>query len=621
MIWLRYQDRHERSEERLVQIMTYRKNVSRVVAALLALALLTGCGAAGPAAPAETPAVPAESAEPTTVPETEAPAEPQLGQRDIHVSNVDELLAAIAPNTTIWLANGDYDLTAAENYGKTPEGVSYTWEQQGQPGEYGLVIMDVENLVLRGEDPAETRILTGPRYVNVLRFIDCEAPGLEALTVGHTEGAYCFGGVLRFDRCDRATIGNCGLFGCGTIGVWARDCEELRVINSRIYECSSSAVSVNGCRDVLVEDCEIYDHGKRWEGSNAQSLFEAVDTDGFVIFNNRLADSDVWYLVDCVRSRDVFFLSNEVSGNRVGISMFHFEQYPCVVDGCVFDGNECSVWVPEHALGPVDPDGQFLDREALESMSLHDCDPNMPFPAIALGETAAEIEPGGTVSVSSVDEFLAAIGPDRTILLEGELYDLSEASTYGKTGSEYYRWAECYDGPKLVIENVSGLSIVAPLGDAPAVVISAAPRYADVLSFSNCSDLVLEGFTAGHTKEPGTCAGGVLNFENCSDVRIERCRLFGCGILGIQTANCSDLTLTRTEIYECSQGAGEFNKTSGIVFHDCSIHDVPSPQLCFSKCGYIEWNDEPLSGTQYDVGKDGWLVEAASYEGENGSGS
>ena len=599
--------------------MINRNLISRVLAALLALALLTGCAAAAPAAPTEAPAAPSEAMEPTAAPEPEVSAVPESGQRDVQVSTVDELLAAIAPNTTVWLAKGDYDLTAAENYGKTPDGVFYTWEQVGEPEDYGLVIMDAENLVLRGEGAEETRILTDPRYINVLRFVGCEAPGLEALTVGHTEGAYCSGGVLRFDRCDRVTICNCGLFGCGTVGVMARDCEGLSVINSRIYECSSSAVSVTGCRDVRVENCEIYDHGKRWEGSNAQSLFEAVDTDGFVIYNNRLADSDVWYLVDSVRSRDVFFLSNEVNGNRVNLAMFHFEQYPCVVDGCVFDGNECSVWVPEHALGPVNPDGQFLDREALESMSLHDCDPDMPFPAIALGETAVEVEPGGTVSVSSVDEFLAAIGPDRTILLEGELFDLSEASTYGRTGTEYCRWEETYDGPKLVIENLSGLSIVAPLGDAPAVVISAAPRYADVLSFVNCSDLVLEGFTAGHTKEPGACAGGVLNFKSCRNVRIERCRLFGCGILGIQTADCGDFTLERTEIYECSQGAGDFYKTSSIVFHDCSVHDVPSPQFVFSGCRYIEWNDEPLGGTQYDVGEDGWLVDLAALAAEHKS--
>lgn len=606
--------------------MTYRKSILRVLAALLALALLTGCGAAaGPAPETEAPSAPAETAaaaEPAETPEAETPAaEPRVGQADVHVSNVDELLAAIASDTTIWLDKGDYDLSAAENYGKTPEGVSYTWEQAGEPGDYGLVIMDVKNLILRGEDPEATRILTGPRYVNVLRFVNCEAPGLEALTVGHTDGAYCMGGVLRFDRCGRVTIGNCGLFGCGTIGVQARGCEELSVINSRIYECSSAAVSVEDCRDVLVENCEIYDHGKRWEGSNAEELFEAVDTDGFVVRGSRITGSDMCCLLSCVRSKNAFFLSNEVSGNQVGVVMFRFEQYPCVVDGCVFDDNEIRAWMNEHALEPVGPDGQPLDGEALEAMSLHDCDPDMPFPAIALGETAAEVEPGGTVTVRTVDEFLRAIGPERTIVLEGELFDLSEASGYGKTGTDCYRWAECYDGPKLVIENVHDLTILAPLGDAPAVVISAAPRYADVLSFVNCSGITLEGFTAGHTKEPGSCAGGVLYFENCSEVRIERCRLFGCGVLGIQAVDCGALTLTRTEIYECSQGAGDFLKTDSIVFHDCSIRDVPSPQLCFDKCGYVEWNDEPHTGTQYDVGEDGWLVDLASFGGENESGS
>ncbi len=609
-------------KERLEQIMTYRKSFSRVLGALLALALLAGCtAAAGPAVQTEAPA-PAQEAQPTEAPvnaeapETEPPAaEPQAGQTDVHVSNVDELLAAIAPNTTIWLAKGDYDLAAAGNYGRTPEGVYYTWEQVGDPGEYGLIILDANNLILRGEDPEETRILTGPRYANVLRFVGCEAPGLEALTVGHTDGAYCRGGVLRFERCSRVTICNCGLFGCGTIGVWAHNCEEISVINSRIYECSRSAVSVDGCRDVFVENCEIYDHGKLYD---AETLFEAVDTEGFVLYKNRIHDNYTQYLVNCVRSRDTFFLSNEVSGNGVG-TMFRFEQYPCVVDGCVFDNNESRFWVLDHALEPVDPDGQPLDGEALENMTLHDSDPNMPFPALALGETAAEVAPGGTVTVRTVDEFLTAIGPDRTIILEGGLFDLSEASTYGRGGSEYYRWTESFDGPKLVIENLSNLAIISFSDDAAAATISAAPRYADVLCFINCSELDLVGFTAGHTKEPGTCAGGVLYFENCQKIRIERCRLYGCGILGVRSSDCSEISLMETEIFECSQGAAKFYRTDGVHFTDCSIHDVPSPHIYHQECSDVTWNGETMPGDRFDVDADSEPIAQTGFRTENGN--
>ena len=76
--------------------MKYHKRKGRVLSALLALVLLCGCGvAAGPASGA---------VEATLVPRAE---------KVVEVSNVDELLSAIAPGTTIVLAPGEYDLSAA----------------------------------------------------------------------------------------------------------------------------------------------------------------------------------------------------------------------------------------------------------------------------------------------------------------------------------------------------------------------------------------------------------------------------------------------------------------------------------------------------------------------------
>lgn len=595
--------------------MTYKKSFSRVLAALLALTLLAGCGAAaGPAVQTEAPA-PVQEAQPTEAPVSAEPspeAEPAAAEGgEVHVSNVDELLDAIAPNTVIVLAPGDYDFSAAANYGVKPEGARYDWDKLSDSDEkgeqYELIISFVDKLTIRGEDRENTRILIQPRFANVILFDVCRDLSVENLTVGHTDGGVCSGGVLRFDRCKNVRVDNCGLFGCGTVGVDGRNCDGLSVTGSRIYECSDAALTVQRCSQVRVEDCEIYRHGASDAFSTATSLFLAANTDGFVIFNNRIYDNDAQYLLNCSYTRNAFFLSNEVHDNVFGAGAFSFRQYPCVVDGCVFANNVQPFWVTDHALDPISPEGKPLDAGMLEAMTLHDCDPDMPFPTVALA-TAAEVEPGGTIKVATIDEFLAAIGPDRTILLEGELFDLSAAESYGKSGTEYYSWQECWDGPELLIQNVSNLSIIAPLGDAPAVVISAAPRYADVLNFKNCSGLVLEGFTAGHTKEPGTCAGGVLYFDGCSDVQIERCRLYGCGILGLQAVNCGELRLNRTEIYECSDGGGQFYNTDSVVFHDCDIHDVPTPHLQFSGCGYIEWNDEPLNGSQFDVGKDGWLV-------------
>ncbi|MBR6839069.1 MAG: right-handed parallel beta-helix repeat-containing protein, partial [Oscillospiraceae bacterium] len=103
-----------------------------------------------------------------------------------------------------------------------------------------------------------------------------------------------------------------------------------------------------------------------------------------------------------------------------------------------------------------------------------------------------------------------------------------------------------------------------------------------------------------------------------NEIRIEKMRLYGCGILGIQTSQCSSINILRTDIYECSQGGAIFFQTDGINFSDCSIYDVPSPALVFRECGDKTWNGMPIDGLdgQYDVGAEGVLI-ACSVE-ENG---
>ena len=131
-----------------------------------------------------------------------------------------------------------------------------------------------------------------------------------------------------------------------------------------------------------------------------------------------------------------------------------------------------------------------------------------------------------------------------------------------------------------------------------------------MLGFRNCDNLFLGGFTAGHTKEPGVCSGGVLNFQNCNQVMLEKMRLYGCGILGIQASYCSGFSVLRTEIYECSQGAGQLFKCDGITFTDCDVHDVPSPAFRFTECGDKTWNGTPVDGLSgmYDVDENGNLA-------------
>ena len=161
------------------------------------------------------------------------------------------------------------------------------------------------------------------------------------------------------------------------------------------------------------------------------------------------------------------------------------------------------------------------------------------------------------------------------IFLKPGVYDLSAAASYGgDTGNEYCRWDEAYDGSELVISGADKLVISGLPGEEGAeIVISAVPRYAQVLRFERCRNLHLTAFTAGHTQEPGQCAGGVLYFDSCINTQITGCKLYGCGILGIQTVNCDTLRADLCSIYECSVGAVRSVSSRDIRLSDCEIYD------------------------------------------------
>lgn len=592
-------------KERLEGIMNYKKSPARLLAAVLALALLAGCGAAaGPQSHREE-------------------AGSGIPSGAVSVSDVDEFLAALAPNTTIFLEAGAYDLSTAADYGAETDSPYYSWRTVwGKEGETNaeLVIQGVDNLTIDGAGMEKTTIAAVPRYANVISFQDCHGLSVSRLTAGHTEEpGFCSGGVLRFENCSDVSVIDCGLFGCGTIGVDANDTTGLRVTGCSIYECSYGAVDLHTCRDVRIEDCDVYRHGLREGEGTAMSLFGAYYSDGVVIHGNRIYENAAQFLLQLNYTKNAAFLSNDVHDNRFDASVFQFEQYGATVDGCAFRDNDTRGWVQSSGVYANDTTGKLLDASDFEAMTLREIDPDIavtPSPVSA----AAQVRPGGSIRVTDVDEFLAAIGPDRTIVLDGELFDLSSASNYGSVGGEYYYWSQTHDGPELVIQNVRGLSIRSASGEAKSTVLAALPRYANVLYFRDCDDLVLSGFTAGHTREPGSCAGGVLYFQNCDNVRTDDMRLYGCGILGVQASGCTSVDILRTEIYECSQGAGQFFQCDGLRFDGCDIHDVPSPAFTFTECGDKSWNSEPISGLNgsYDVDGGGELVPVNSEDSQPG---
>lgn len=537
-----------------------KKLISLMIAAIMLLSL-AACGEA-----------PDSSAAETEPPETSAP-KTEDGRTVTEVTTVDELLAAIAPDTVIELTGQRYMLTEASTYGTDSGSGYYRWDT-GDGAE--LVIENVTGLTIRAAN-RDTCIVTEPRWVNVLHFIGCEDITLEGFTAGHTDGAYCSGGVLCFENTKGVTVDGCSLYGCGTEGVTTYSCEDVAVTGSEIWNCSQGAAFIYDSKNVSFDNCDFH-------GITAEfGMFRTIDSDKFALLNSTVRDSSGDVFFNSSRSSGVYIGGCEVSGNKFR-NMFASELVPVTVEGCALGDNDIIDWYADmEKLGSlyenskaVDPDGNVYTYSELQEMQkTENAVWNAYVPEVASTPDVAVSE-DGKVHVTTVDEFLAAIAPDTTIYLEPGVYDLSTAAGCGVTETDRYRWDLRFDGPSLVITGVDGLTIEG--AGAESVTIAAVPRYADVLSFERCAGLTLRGFTAGHTEEKGYCTGGVLYFDLCDDAVIDGCALFGCGIMGITAGSCADMNVSNTEIYDCEYGAVTLND-SNAVFDSCDIHDNGGPDF------------------------------------------
>ncbi len=536
-----------------------KKLISLMIAAIMLLSL-AACGEA-----------PDSSAAETEPPETSAP-KTEDGRPVTEVTTVDELLAAIAPDTVIELTGQRYMLTEASDYGTGSGSGYYRWDT-GDGAE--LVIENVTGLTIRAAN-RDTCIVTEPRWVNVLHFIGCEDITLEGFTAGHTDGAYCSGGVLCFENTKGVTVDGCSLYGCGTEGVTTYSCEDVAVTGSEIWNCSQGAAFIYDSKNVSFDNCDFH-------GITAEfGMFRTIDSDKFVLLNSTIRDSSGDVFFNSSRSSGVYIGGCEVSGNKFR-DMFASELIPVTVEDCALGDNDIIDWYADmEKLGSlyenskaVDPEGNVYTYSELQEMQkTENAVWNAYVPEVSTPEVA--VSEDGKVHVTTVDEFLAAIAPDTTIYLEPGVYDLSTAAGCGVTETDRYRWDLRFDGPSLVITGVDGLTIEG--AGAESVTIAAVPRYADVLGFERCAGLTLRGFTAGHTEEKGYCTGGVLYFDLCDDAVIDGCALFGCGIMGITASNCDDMNVSNTEIYDCEYGAVTLND-SNAVFDSCDIHDNGGPDF------------------------------------------
>ncbi|MBR6190092.1 MAG: right-handed parallel beta-helix repeat-containing protein [Prevotella sp.] len=111
-----------------------------------------------------------------------------------------------------------------------------------------LTLVGFKKLLIRGE--RNSRITVDPRYAFCLRFIDCEDCTVDNLTIGHTEGGYCEGGVIGIMGGRNTMVCNCDLYGCGTYGLEIEGTDGFNMFASNIHDCTYGIMQLRSSRNL-----------------------------------------------------------------------------------------------------------------------------------------------------------------------------------------------------------------------------------------------------------------------------------------------------------------------------------------------------------------------------------
>ena len=510
-----------------------------------------------------------------------------------YVSTVQELTAALVPGAVVELGEGTYTL-APESGSNLQTNNSYCRWNSVYDG-YELVLSDVSNVTIRGAGKEKTRLECDPRGAAVLTLKNCKNVTLEGFTAGHTQRAEgCEGNVINLEDCGSVSMRELGLYGCGSMGINAYNCQKLSVKDTDIYECSSVGVSLNS-----VSNCAILDSTIRNIGDGqAYCALSAWYGDGLELVGTDFVGNNVNTLVDTdqnIRFTNCGFRENKVESTVFRVSQnYRTELIDLTLEKCTGRDNSAWGWYTlDNGTSIVNESGKALTEEALDE---------------CFGKITTNIpkttQPQETVVVKTADEFLAALGSNKDIVIDTPLLDLSTATSYqSQIAGEGYYWTDPFDGPELTICELDNLTIRGKDGKA-ANVISAVPRYAQVLRFQNCSNVTVEDLTAGHTKEPGYCIGGVLDFEGCGNVTVTNTGLFGCGTIGIIGNQCRNMELTDNEIYECSYGGislgqVKYANMKGNTFRDLGDEYGTGYIYSFTGCADLTFDGSSVPGNDY----------------------
>ena len=83
---------------------------------------------------------------------------------------------------------------------------------------------------------------------------------MQNLTIGHTEGGYCSGGVIGVRGGRQNLVKDCDLYGCGTYGLDLIETTDFSLINSNIHDCTYGIMQLRSCVAVKFNKCDFFNN-------------------------------------------------------------------------------------------------------------------------------------------------------------------------------------------------------------------------------------------------------------------------------------------------------------------------------------------------------------------------
>ena len=141
-----------------------------------------------------------------------------------------------------------------------------------------LTLVNFSDLIIKGGKNASIEV--DPRYAFCFNLVNCDHVQLLNLTIGHTEGGSCSGGVIGVKGGRQNQANDCDLYGCGTYGLDLDGTTDFSLMNTNIHDCTYGIMQLRSSMAIRFNKCDFFNNREF-------SLIEGVGVEGLSFIDCR----------------------------------------------------------------------------------------------------------------------------------------------------------------------------------------------------------------------------------------------------------------------------------------------------------------------------------------------